>query len=115
MFKKRKKCKLGSLAFIIGIIIAIIAGFWNLSTGVTSFLIILGLIAGLLNVTAKETKDFLLAAVSLVLVTSLSGGVIGRIMTIGPVVTSIYSAMLVFIVPATIIVALKAIYSMEKD
>jgi hypothetical protein len=112
--KKAKTTKIGSMAFVIGVIIAIIAGFWPLSAAMTSVLILLGIIVGILNVTAKETTEFLLASVSLVIVTALSGEVIGKIVTVGATLSSIYSAILVFVVPATIIVALKAIYALAK-
>ena len=104
--------KLGSWAFIVGILIAIIAGFWPLDAIMTSVLIVLGLVVGLLNVTAAETTPFLLATVSLVIVSSLGGDVIKNVAVVGPTLQNVLSAMIVFIIPATIIVALKAIYAL---
>ncbi len=112
--------KIGSWAFIIGIVIAIIAGLvyageGQLSAAIVSILVVLGLIVGFLNVTGKETMSFLAAAVSLVLVTYFGGNALGTITFIGAYLTSIFSAMMAFVVAATIIVSLKAIWALAAD
>ena len=108
--------KVGAWAFIIGVILAIIAGlFFGANTVVTSVLILLGIIVGFLNITDKETNAYLLAAVSLVIVTSFGGAVLGNIAVIGVYLQSILSAIMTFVIPAVIIVALKAIYSLAND
>ena len=70
--------KVGSWAFIFGVVVALVVGIFggkgDLSVA-TTVLIILGLIVGLLNVTGKETTPFLLASVSLVIVSSMGGNV----------------------------------------
>jgi hypothetical protein len=104
--------KIGSWAFVIGVIIAVIAGFWPLSPIVTAVLILLGLIVGFLNVTGKETMPFLMATVSLVIVARFGGDVLVRI---SPVLEQIFQAMIVFVIPSTIVVALKAIYALASD
>jgi hypothetical protein len=106
--------KVGSWAFIIGVIIAVIAGFWPLGTVMTSILIILGLIVGFLNVTGKETNSFLFATLVLVVMTSMGGQVLGSIQFIGPMLGSVFSAMMLFIIPAAVIVGLKAIYALAE-
>lgn len=105
----------GSWAFIVGVIIAIVAGFWPLTATVVSVLIALGLIVGILNVTATETTRFLLAAVALVIVSAFGGNNLSLIQGIGPYIDSIVKAMITFIMPATIIVALKAIYLVARE
>jgi hypothetical protein len=107
--------KVGSWAFIIGLIIAIIAGFWPLGTAMTTTLIILGLIVGFLNVTGKETNSFLFSTLVLVVMTSMGGQVLGSIKFVGPMLTSIFSAMMLFIIPAALVVALKAIYALAEN
>ncbi len=103
----------GSWAFIIGVLIAIVVGFGfgSLNDTVTSVLVVIGLIVGLLNVTAHETGSYLLASVSLVIVSSLSANALSAL----PVAQNILAALNVFVVPATIIVALKAIYSLASN
>ncbi|MBI3051899.1 hypothetical protein HYY74_05585 [Candidatus Woesearchaeota archaeon] len=110
--------KVGSWAFILGVIIAVIAGLVDLgsnSATVTGLLIALGMIVGFLNVTGKETTAFLLASVSLVLVSKMGGEIMGDVPTIGPYINGVFGAILTFVVPATIIVALKAIYALAAD
>ena len=111
----------GSWAFLLGVFVAIIAGALLLTdksnpalTTVTSFLVLLGTIVGLLNVTTKETNSFLLAAVVLVLVSGFGITVYSDVLRIGPYLQAMLVAILEFVVPATIVVALKAIFSLAE-
>ncbi|MGV8150464.1 MAG: hypothetical protein ACP5NV_01925 [Candidatus Woesearchaeota archaeon] len=109
--------KVGSWAFIIGVIIAIIVGIFS-GTGnavTTTVLIVLGLIVGFLNVTGRETTPFLLAAVSLVIVSALGGNMLGAVAGVGMFLQGILNALMTFVIPAAIIVALKAIYALAHD
>ena len=112
---------IGSWAFLLGIFIAIIAGALLLTdksnpalTTVTSFLVLLGTIVGLLNITRKETNSFLLASVVLVLVSGFGITVYSDVLKVGPYLQAMLVAILQFVVPATIIVALKAIFSLAE-
>ncbi|MFC1741490.1 hypothetical protein ACFL3V_03060 [Nanoarchaeota archaeon] len=107
--------KAGSWAFIVGLIVAIIAGFWPLGTAMTSVLIIMGLIVGFLNVTGKETNSFLFSTLVLVVMTSMGGQLLGTIKFIGPMLQNMFSAMMLFIIPAAVVVALKAIYALAEE
>jgi uncharacterized membrane protein YccC len=113
--------KLGAWAFIIGIIVALIIGLISqlLNPGVVSILfsvlVLLGIVVGFLNVTDHEVKDYLLTAVSLVIVSTLGGSVIGYIAVVGPYLAGILQAITTFVVPTTIIVALKEIFSLAKN
>src|SRR3989344_5940581 len=109
---------IGSWAFLLGVVVAIIAGALlpdkSTTPTVTSFLVLLGTVVGLLNVTTKETNSFLLASVSLVLVTALGGSVVSGVVSVGAYLGSMLDSILVFVVPATIVVALKAIFSLAE-
>ena len=113
--------KLGSYAFITGVVIAVIAGFApNVVPGltttiVTELLVVLGIIVGFVNVTDKETQPFLLAAVSMVLVSSLAGTGFEAVPVIGAKLKGVLLGVMTFVTPAVIIVALKQIYSMAKS
>jgi hypothetical protein len=109
--------KVGSWAFIIGVVIALLIGVFNSGDApiATTVLIILGLIVGLLNVTGRETTPFLLASVSLVIVASMGGPVLSAVAQIGPRLQGVLGAIITFVIPATIIVALKAIYALAHD
>ena len=101
----------GGWAFIIGVVIAVLVGLFG---GLSSWLwalVIIGLIVGLLNISGGESTDFLLAAVSLVIVTALGSNVMSSI----SVLESILNAITALVVPATVIVALKAVYALARN
>ncbi len=107
--------KVGSWAFLIGLIIALVIGFfdsWTIYPTLVSILIVLGLIVGFLNVTGHESGMFLLASVSMVVVMFFGGSVIGNVQVVGGYLAGVMNSMMIFIVPATIVVALKAIFSL---
>jgi len=115
MKEKSSVQKIGSWAFIIGLVIAIIAGFWPLGAVMTSILIVLGLLVGFLNIAGHETNSFLFATLVLVVVSSMGGNLLSKISIVGPILESVFSAMVVFIIPAAVVVALKAIYALAKE
>ena len=112
--------RVGNYSFIIGVIIAIVLGLsFPLGTAtpwLASLLVILGLIVGFLNVTGKETKEFLLVAAVLVIATSMGGAsaTLGGVQYIGEYLSGIFTQVLAFVVPATIVVALKDIWAMGQ-
>ena len=104
--------KIGGWAFILGVVVAVLVGlFGSLSPLWLVILVVLGLLVGFLNVTGGESTDFLLAAVALVIVVSFGRDVLSAITLVGRVL----EAMIAFVVPATVIVALKAIYSLARS
>ncbi|MBS3096274.1 hypothetical protein J4480_02435 [Candidatus Woesearchaeota archaeon] len=112
--------KMGEWAFIIGVLIAIVIGLFsgsleaNVQGWLVLLLVVLGLIVGLLNVTATESTPFLIAAAALML-TGLSGDTLSNIPRIGSYLSSIVVQIAVFVTPAAIVVALKAIQSLAKE
>ena len=102
---------MGSWAFLIGVIIAVVVGLLgSLSQGIVWLLVIIGLIVGLLNITSSEVRPFLLASVALVIAAALSGDIFDKVQPLGTILDSI----LALIVPSTIIVALKEVFSIAK-
>ena len=104
--------KVGHWAFIIGVLLAVLAGLvpaLQVPT-VTWILVVLGLIVGFLNITARETTEFLVAVVTLMLV-----GSAGALPTLGGVVLGILANLVAFVAPAGLIVALKAVYSLAAE
>ncbi len=114
--------KIGDYAFIIGVVVAIILGIASpalagATTWLTSLLIVAGLAIGFLNVTGKETKEFLWVAVALV-VTTFAGnasGTLASVQVLGPYLQGIFNSILAVVVPATIVVALKDIWGLAKE
>ncbi len=103
---------IGSWAFLIGIILAIILGaFGQLSSGILVALVIIGIIVGLLNIADREATPFLLSGAVLVIVAYY-----GReIMSVIPLLANILDALLALFVPATIIVAIKNVFTIARS
>ncbi len=116
--KQMGKLSLGSLSFLFGASIAVIAGILSPDAPnptLTALLVLLGIVVGLYNVTLKETNRFLLASVSLIIVTALGSAVLGSVQTIGPLLVSVLRSILTFIVPITLIVAIKEIVKLAES
>lgn len=127
MVIKSRENTVGAWTFLIGVVIAIIIGVGTslipipelskYSAQIYGVLVILGLIVGALNVTGKDSQIFMIAGAVLVVVSkfgmeSVSGSLIG--IGIGDAVSSIFGALLVLFVPATILVALKTVFSIAN-
>ncbi len=113
---------IGAWAFIIGLILALIVGIISEFSAfgldnqfIVAALIICGAIVGFLNVTVGETKQYLLAAIALVLVASQGAMLFGELAVVGAYLKTTLTAMMLFIIPATIIVSLKTIYAIAQD
>lgn len=124
---RSKENSLGAWAFLLGVILAVVIGLSaslipipvlnKYNTAIYAILLILGLIVGFMNITGKDSEKFMLAAAVLVIVSkfgmdNVSGTLIG--IGVGDVITSVFGALLVLFVPATIVVALKTVFSIAK-
>jgi F0F1-type ATP synthase assembly protein I len=117
---------LGSWAFIVGVVIAVILGVVSGMTGVSagtafalgSLLVLLGLLVGLLNITHHEGHGFIVVSTALVLVSwlaaQLSGGSVFSGVWGAGVLNGLLSAIITLVVPATVIVSLRAIYGLAR-
>ena len=129
MVLKSKENSVGAWSFLIGVILAVIIGvstssflsiskITQYSPDIYAILVLLGLIVGFsINVSGKNAQTFLITGAILVVVSkfgmeSVGGSLIG--IGIGDTVASTFSALLALFVPATIIVALKSVFSMAK-
>ncbi len=109
---------LGSWAFILGVLIAIISGLGAGALDATMqgyvgiVLVVLGLVVGFLNISAKEVTDFLIAAIALIAVGAAN---LSTIPLIGSYLASMVLYLAAFVAPAALVVALKAIYTMGRN
>lgn len=104
---------IGFWAFIIGFVLALIAGlFWPSSAPIILVLVVLGIIIGLLNVTAKEFQLFLLATIALVVVGNAFAAL--TMLRLGEVLGNMLSYVAILVAPAAIIAAIKALWSVAK-
>ena len=103
--------QLGKWAFIGGIVLAVVAAFVSQTSWMYWALAVLGLVVGVLNVTAEETKGFLLSAVALI----LSASAVQGIPLVGELVTAIMGNLVAFMSAAVLVVALKSLFETAKD
>lgn len=109
--------KIGTWAFLLGVLIALVAGIATAFTTVDVVLtmyvafamLVLGLVIGLLNVTDKETVGFLVAAIAL-MSTKAALGALGS-----PVLDAIVGNIAALAAPAAFVVALKAVWAMSQN
>ena len=115
--------EIGKYAFIVGVIVAVVLGLaipaLQAAQGwLATILVVLGLIVGFLNVSGKETKDFLWVTVALVIVAYAAGGKISgwasEVMYVGKYLSGIFSSVVNFVVPASIVVGLREVWELAK-
>lgn len=118
---------LGAWSFLIGVVLALIIGLFTTllpipaliehSAQIYGVLVVLGILVGFMISRGKDSQTFLTTGAILVIVSyfgmeSVSGTLIG--IGLSDTVRSIFSALLALFVPATIIVALKTVFSIAK-
>ena len=112
----------GAYAFLIGVVLSVIFGLFNepLEQAGGLFytaLVLIGLVVGFMNTSDRDSMTFLIASLSLVIVGSLGMEPLKYIALNNYVVTSlrnVLGSLLLLFVPATIVVALKTVFSMAK-
>ncbi len=123
---KSQENSTGAWVFLTGVILAVIIGIgtnffipvdkiMQYSSPIYAVLVILGLVVGIkVKVSGKYSQTFLISSAILVIVSkfgmeSVTGSLIG--IGVGDLVSSVFGALLVLFVPATIVVALKTLFS----
>jgi len=102
----------GTWSFLVGFVIAVVLGLFDKvatqSTGLLWFLLIIGLIVGLLNIAAHEIVAFLIAGIALM----LTGTVTEHIPLVW--LQNSISNIVIFVLPAVIIASLKAVLAIAS-
>jgi hypothetical protein len=111
---------IGFWAFIVGLIIAVVVGIVaalgmsGFMTAAIIILIILGLIIGFLNITAKEILLFLVATIALIVAGSVFAPLATPGINIGNILDSILKLIATLMAPAAIVAAIKALWAVGK-
>jgi zinc transporter ZupT len=103
--------KIGKWAFIAGLVIAVLAGIFLQPDWAIWVLAILGVIVGLVNITAEDTRGFLLAAIAL----TLSATALNTIPVVGKAFELILPFVVAFVSGAMIVVALKELLQTARS
>jgi len=112
----------GAYAFLIGVVLAVMLGLFNDSLESAgglfySALVLIGLIVGAANVSDKNSQTFLLASLSIVIVGALGVDSLKYITLNNYSVASlrnVLGSLSLLFIPATVVVALKTVFSMAK-
>ena len=112
MVKRKNVDAVGRWAFLAGVVLAVVLGILGPVTGTWAMiLVVIGLAVGLLNVADKEVMHFLMSGAVLILASALGGNVMSSL----PYAGSILDALLAIFVPATIIVAVKNVFTLARN
>ena len=101
---------IGKWAFIIGLVIAALAGLFFQPGWAIWVVAVLGVIVGLTNVTAEETRGFLLASIAL----TLSATALNTLPVVGTAFSYVLPFVVAFVAGATIVVALKELFQTAR-
>ena len=107
--------KIGSWAFIVGVLIAIVAGilgagiFGGFAEYIPLVLVILGVVIGLLNISDKEITNFLVAVIALIVASAVPWATIPQV---GIWLGNIFAYIGALLAPAAVIVGLKAVWNL---
>ena len=115
--------QVGKWAFIIGAVLAIIMGIgvglgqaWGANAWLILLLVVLGLVVGFVNITAKEVSGFLVAAIALLAANTANLAAANTLVPkLGSILAGIISNVILVVAPAALIVALRAVYGFAAE
>jgi hypothetical protein len=120
---RSKENLIGAYSFLVGVVLAVLVGILQQSLSIAktnslpyAILVLLGIILGFCNFNDKDSLTFLIASLSLVIVSGFGQTALVYVATV-PILSSlssVLSALMVMFVPATIIVALKTVFSISN-
>ncbi|MEM4194763.1 MAG: hypothetical protein QXY05_00475 [Candidatus Anstonellales archaeon] len=121
----KKVQSFGPLAYIVGLVIAIIAGVVplgaNLVVWVSLLLGLIGIFVGLMNIRDKEVLLFLVAAIAFMISASSLASVFSTLGAqfgvdfLGQAISQILANVVVLTAPAAAVVAIKALYDVSRE
>ncbi len=110
---------IGAWAFVIGLLISILAGIFASSAStpeITLVLGILGVVTGAVNVTEKEVNKFLVATIAFMVSAGSLASLFDNLPAgAGASVVPIFVNIVAFVAPAAAVVALKALYDISRN
>ena len=106
----------GAIAFFAGFLLALVGGvFWPDMGWVILVLVIMGIIVGLLNITATEAMPFLVAAIALVVAGTTGFRPLDSVIpNLGTMLDNVANYIANLMVPAAIISAVRLVFRLAK-
>ena len=103
----------GKWSFVGGVVLAIVAGFFTIPYALT-ILAVLGLIVGFLNISAKKSQEYLVAAIAILIIGSAGIQAFSALGQLYALYTSILTNTIAFVAASAIVVAIKEILYLNK-
>lgn len=101
----------GSWSFLIGVVLAIIFALTSVYSDIIMWiLVVIGIIVGFLNIADEESEPFLISGAVLIIASAFGRDILG----ISDLFRRVLESMLLIFVPATIIVAIKNVFSLAR-
>ncbi len=107
----------GGWSFLVGVVLAVLLGlgFTGSYAKVMLWVVfLLGIVVGLLNIGVKEAHGFMMSGTVLVLMSFL-GVQVGVFEGVAPSIANVLKGILTLFVPATVIVALRAVFVLARN
>lgn len=104
----------GKWAFLGGIVLAILAGFFTIPY-IMTILAVLGLIVGFLDITSKESHRYLVAVIALLVIGTASLSAFSVLGTLYGLAESIITNTIAFVAASGLVVAIKEVLVMGRD
>lgn len=104
----------GRWSFLVGILLAILAGFFTIPY-IMTILAILGLIVGFLDITSRESHKYLMSVVALLVIGTASISAFSALGNFYGLTESIITNVVAFVGASGLVVAIKEILTMGRD
>jgi len=105
----------GKWAFIIGLVLAIVSGFFAIPS-LAIVLVILGLIVGFLNISKGEEQPYLIAVIALLVIGVGSMQALSALgITLSDWVNTLFANFITFVAASGLVVAVKTIASLGQS
>lgn len=107
--------ELGTWVFVAGLVLALILGFISgIATGTAlTVLVVLGLVVGFMNITEKEVHGFLVAAIALLLVGTVTR--VDSLPVIGLELQAALRNIVLFVSPSALVVAIREVFILASS
>lgn len=113
--------KMGSYAFILGVVLSVVLGFMQGQAWMVAVLAVLGLVVALLNITDKEVHSYLLANVAIMIGAGTFSNMLGVLATplglggASTMLQGILGNLVFFVAPGAVLIALKEVYNLARE
>jgi hypothetical protein len=107
--------KIGPWAFLLGLLVAVVAAVMTPNTAIIWGLGALGILVGLFNISEKETTPYLIATIAFMTAAAGLVNVLAQVPYLGVAIKPFMTNIVVFVAPGAAVVALKALFSLARD